>query len=174
MKYILCFCWSLIASSAFANPASSSVKIRVTDPRLSPLLKKNQIIEFDLNADRKAQLQRGDLVLLSQTHREKENIKKVYGMGGDRLTILSTRSFCSLELNGEPVRNSQGMRFVLAGKTCEYLREFTQKHDQRIPPNYILALGDQARGVYDLSLLATVNKEDVIGVQRSRPDIPSR
>lgn len=104
----------------------------------------------------------GDLVAYQFANRSTPLIKKVYGVGGDRFLLKEENNAWHIIVNGDVIKNSQNIPFVLNDSSKNILALYVDGYHGIIPHDAYLILGNVPEGSIDSTYFGLAGKQDII------------
>ena len=104
-------------------------------------------------------VQRGDIVAYGYRGNPNTIVKMVRGMPGDSFSTENNR----LNINGQPVTNSNNQPYSLDEETGKMLALYVKDYQGKIPSDTYLILGNITHGSLDSTCFGLVGKNDIIG-----------
>ncbi|MFN8370109.1 MAG: signal peptidase I [Bacteriovoracaceae bacterium] len=149
----------LLKNCLLISLISNPEKLTVRGHSMEPLLKEGQEIYLLKDYYKNNKAEKGDVVVLVVGLEKNKIIKKVFGISGDKFSVVNSGSNCSIQINGEILKNSFGTVFYLNCKILElYARDYSS-----IPKDGYLILGEMTDGSNDSSKFGLVGREQILG-----------
>jgi len=134
---------------------------------LAPLIKEGQEIKAFFGYYKCNEVKRGDVVLYSYAGNEVPLIKIVKGIPGDSFKLKEVEEVeqdkWQILINGEVLKNSEGIPYVVSGKRYEMLSIYERSYKSKIPEDAYLLLGDLPSGTTDSTRFGLIGKQDIPG-----------
>ncbi|MDP3990767.1 MAG: signal peptidase I [Candidatus Nealsonbacteria bacterium] len=130
---------------------------------LDPLIKDGEIVKvfwgyYDCN-----DIKRDDVVLYSYAGNEAPLIKIVRGVPGDKFNLWQTDGGWHILINGEVLKNSEGIPYLISGKRYEMLSLYEKDYGGIIPKDAYLIMGNLVSGSIDSTRYGLIDKSDILG-----------
>lgn len=137
--------------------------IEVRGRSLEPLINNRDEIQllnnfYDCNPTKKE-----DIVIYNFVGNEQPLIKLIKGVEGDSFVLVKSKNDWNILINGEVVKNSEGLPYRLGTKAYRMLHLYEEDYNKKIPEHTVLLLGNEPSGSLDATKFGIVDKKDIIG-----------
>jgi signal peptidase I len=130
---------------------------------LTPMIKDGENVKVLFGYYKCSDVKRNDLVLYNYAGNEAPIIKIAKGIPGDKFSLQETKDGWHILINGEVLKNSEDIPYLVAGKRYEMLSLYEKDYNGVIPQNTYLLLGDQVNGSFDSTVFGLIEKSDILG-----------
>lgn len=128
-----------------------------------PLVKDGQVVRVLFGYYNCNEIKRQDIVLYDYAGNQNPLIKIVKGVPGDKFALRKTDRGWNILINGEVVKNSEGIPYLISGKKYKMLALYEKDYQGLIPDNAYLLLGNLPSGSMDSIHYGLVHKNDILG-----------
>jgi len=130
---------------------------------LSPLIKAGDTVQVLFDYYKCNDVKRDDIVLYSYAGNKEPLIKIIKGMPGDKFKLQQAEGGWHILINGEILRNSEGIPYLISGKRYEMLSLYEKDYKGEIPAGAYLLLGNIFSGTLDSTRFGLISKRDILG-----------
>jgi len=130
---------------------------------LSPLIEDGQVVKVIFSYYECNEIKRNDIVLYSYAGNEAPLIKIVKGIPGDEFNLQEADGGWHILINGEVVKNSEGIPYLISGKRYQMLSLYEKEYINGIADNAYLILGNIPSGATDSTRFGFVSAKDILG-----------
>ncbi len=149
-------------------PQNSAVSIEtriVRGTSLEPLIAHGTVVTLAMDPTHQLAIARNDLVVANiARHPEAPVLKIVRGVPGDRFGVAPAEDgMFHLLINGEVVKNSQGLPYRLGGPSARLINAYVHDDNGVMPAATYLLLGDDPSGSLDSTSFGLVGRGGIAG-----------
>jgi signal peptidase I len=127
-----------------------------------PLLSSGEVVDvfmkyYDCNTPK-----RGDIVLIDYAGNTNPLIKSIQGIPGDAYELIEDGSSFHIRLNGDILKNSQGVQYTLSRTEIQEIAKYAKAYGPAIPSSRYLILGDNPSGSLDSTRFGFMSENTLI------------
>ena len=130
---------------------------------LQGLIEDGQIIKVFLGYYDCHQIEKGDIILFTHGGSENPLIKIVKGIPGDKFNLQKTIGGWHILINENVLKNTLGKPYLINQSGYKMLSLYIADHDEIIPEQALLIMGNLTSGTTDSSRLGLISIRDVLG-----------
>ncbi len=109
------------------------------------------------------EVERSDMVIYGYAGNKEPLIKIIHGIPGDRFELKTSKNGWNIIINGEILKNSEGLNYNLSGSAYKMLHLYENDYQGIIPRNAYLLLGNLVSGTLDSTRFGLVGKGGILG-----------
>ena len=141
---------------------SESLEI-VNGDSMEPLLMNGQSVRVLYGYYNCNEINREDIIIINYSGSSDPLVKSVKAVENDRFHLLNVESGWNIMVNGEILKNSQGIPYSISKGGKDMISIYLQSYNNTIPLGAYLVLGEKSSGSVDSTKFGLIGKEDILG-----------